>query len=228
MSGMNEGIAIVLRVSLTFAILLMLIRLQGKKQIAQFTYFNYINGIAIGSLAANVVFVRDEPFGSGLMMLVVWSAITWLVSYLSMKSAQLRIWFEGVPRYMMKEGHFIEENLRKEYITLEDLTSMLRQKNNFAAADVELAILELNGSLSVQSKSGLQPVVRGDLQLEDKPSGIALPLIVDGVIHHENLKANHLKEDWLLAKAKALGAQPEEVLYMELGVDGKIKLEKKE
>ena len=219
---------ILLRAIVTFGILMILIRLQGKKQIVQFSYFNYVNGIVIGSLAASVVFNRDERLIQSIFIVIVWGAISWLISYLSIKSMFLRKVFEGIPRFLIKDGHLQEGNLRKEYLTIEDVNSMLRQSNNFAIADVEAAIIELNGTLSVQSKSENQMVTRKDLNLRDEKIGIALPLIIDGEIVEENLKPNNLSVDWINNLLKNKGLPLEEVLYMELGIDGQIKIERKD
>jgi uncharacterized membrane protein YcaP (DUF421 family) len=224
---MHTYLEIGLRALITFFVLILVIRLQGKKQIAQFSYFNYINGIAIGSLAANVVLVRDVPIWESLFSVVLWAFITWVIAVLSLKSLTMRRLFEGVPRYMIKDGHILEENLRKENLTIEDLTSMLRQKNNFAIADAEMAILELDGKLSVQSRSTDQMVTREDLHLGEKKIGIAIPLIVDCVLMKDNLKANRLSEAWVESRLREFGIDIEQVFYMEMGVNGKIKIEKK-
>ena len=225
---MESYLNILLRATVTFGVLMILIRLQGKKQIVQFSYFNYVNGIVIGSLAASVVFNRDERLIQSIFIVIVWGAISWLISYLSIKSMFLRKVFEGIPRFLIKDGHLQEGNLRKEYLTIEDVNSMLRQSNNFAIADVEAAIIELNGTLSVQSKSENQMVTRKDLNLRDEKIGIALPLIIDGEIVEENLKPNNISIEWINTLLKSKGLPLEEVLYMELGIDGQIKIERKD
>lgn len=225
---MDPYLDISIRAFLTFFILMIVIRYQGKKQIAQFTYFNYINGIVIGSLSANIIWIRDVSLWEGIYIILLWGAITLLINFLSLKSLFLRRLFEGEPDYLIKDGHILEQNLKKENLTLEDLTSMLRQMNNFALADVELAILEINGSLSVQSKSDVQIVTRGDLHLDQKRLGIALPIIVDGVILEHNLKSNHISSDWVELVLAEKQTTLDQVFYMELGIDGKIKLEKKD
>ncbi|MEB3101909.1 DUF421 domain-containing protein [Ferviditalea candida] len=216
---------LMMRVGATFVVLLVVIRLQGKKQIAQFSYFNYINGISIGSLSANVVITNAIPFGKGIVMLILWALMTWLIAFLSLKSVNLRKIFEGVPRYVIKQGEIVEKNLRIENVSIDDLNSMLRQKNNFSVQDVESAILELNGSLSVLSKNRVLPVTRGDLHIEGKQVGVALPLVVDGVIMRDNLTANSISEEWVADQLKRRNVNIEEVLYMELGTEGHVLVE---
>ncbi len=225
---MDAYLNILLRALVTFAVLMLLIRVQGKKQIVQFSYFNYVNGIVIGSLAASVVFNRDEKLIQSIFIIIVWGFISWAISYLSLKSMFLRKVFEGVPRYLIKNGHIQEENLRKEYLTIEDVNSMLRQSNNFAVADVEAAIIELNGILSVQSKSENQMVTRKDLNLKDEKIGIALPLIIDSQVVEENLKPNNISIHWINQLLESKGISIEDVLYLEIGIDGQIKLERKD
>lgn len=225
---MHPYLDIGIRAFLSFAVLMLVIRFQGKKQIAQFTYFNYVNGIVIGSLTANIIWIRNVSIWEGIYIILLWGAITWILNFLSLKSITLRKVFEDQPTYLVKDGHIVETNLRRENLTLEDLTSMLRQMNNFSLADVELAILEINGSLSVQAKSDTQLVTRGDLQLDRKKLGIALPIVVDGVLLEHNLKSNHIASEWVYQILSEKQVKLEEVLYMELGINGEIKLERKE
>lgn len=225
---MEAYLNIILRSFVTFAVLMILIRIQGKKQIVQFSYFNYVNGIVIGSLAASVVFNRDEKLIQSIFIIIVWGFISWAISYLSLKSMFLSKVFEGVPRFLIKDGHIQEENLRKEYLTIEDVNSMLRQSNNFAVADVEAAIIELNGILSVQSKSENQTITRKDLNLKDEKIGIALPLIIDSQVVEENLKPNNISINWINQLLESKGISIADVLYLELGIDGQIKLERKD
>lgn len=224
-AGMLTYPEMIMRIVVTFVVLLAVVRLQGKKQIAQFSYFNYINGISIGSLAANVAITNGIPFLKGIFLLFSWASMTWLVALLSLKSVNLRKLFEGVPRFVIKDGEIIENNLRIENVSIDDLNSMLRQKNNFSIQDVESAILELNGSLSVLSKNRLLPVTRGDLHIGGKQAGIALPLIVDGVIMKDNLAVNSIAEEWVTHQLRQRKLTTEEVLYMELGTEGHVLVE---
>lgn len=225
---MYSYIDIGIRAVLSFFVLMLLIRFQGKKQIAQFTYFNYVNGIVIGSLAANIIWIRDVSLLEGIYIIFLWGSITWIINFLSLKSLFLRKLFEGEPIYLVKDGHILEPNLRRENLTLEDLTSMIRHQNNFALADVELAILEIDGGLSVQTKSDAQIVTRGDLNLEEKRFGIALPIIIDGVLLEHNLKSNHISKHWVEKTLANKNVNLEDVFYMELGINGEVKLEKKD
>lgn len=216
------------RIVTMFLLLMLLIRIQGKKQIAQFSYFNYINGIALGSLAANAVMDWDRKYFQGLLIITVWGLMTWLIAVLSLKNMTLRRLFEGRPQYVVEKGTINERNLKREYLTLEDLTSMARQKNAFALGDVEFAVIELNGSLSVQTRSEEQPLTRHDMNLQQKKIGIALPIIVDGVLLRENLQANHLTEAWVNSQIERKGWSQQDVLYMELDAGGKIKIDRKQ
>lgn len=179
--------------SFVAAILLFLFaRLMGKKQIAQLTFFDYIVGISIGSIAAAVSVDRRVSPLNGIVSMIVWTALPIVFSYASVHSMSVRRALDGTPTVLIQNGKIIEKNLRKLKFTVNDLLEELRIKDVFNLSEVEFAILETSGKLSVLKKSPEQPAVFANV-------------IVDGKLMKENLRQINISEDWLMCELKKNG-----------------------
>jgi len=133
------------------------------------------------------------------------------------------------PTVVVHNGVILEGNMHKMRYTVDDLTSQLRQKNAFNIADVEYAIAEPNGELSVLLKGQVAPVTPQDLNVPAKYKGVPSELVVDGVIIQQNLKQNNLDEDWLLGELHKQGIQSlKDVFYASLDQDGNLYIDKKQ
>jgi len=135
-------LGIIFRTSITFLILLIMTRLLGKKQLSHLTFFNYVTGITIGSIAAEIVSKPDMPLVSGLTSLIWWTFLTLLVGYIGIKSAKARIAIDGEPTIVIRDGFIIDSALAKTRLNLDDLSMMLRERDAFSIKEVEYAILE--------------------------------------------------------------------------------------
>jgi uncharacterized membrane protein YcaP (DUF421 family) len=148
-----------------FFFLLILVRLNGKKQITDMTYFEYIAGIAIGGIAAELTFGTEVRASNFIMGMLVWGLLPLMISFIDLKSYHSRLLTEGRPTFLIKNGKILENNLRKERMTVDELMIHLRQSqaNVFNISDVETAILETNGQVSVMKKSDLQSLTPKDM-----------------------------------------------------------------
>ena len=144
---------VVLRSVLTFAVMLLLTRMLGKRQITQLTYFEYITGITLGSLAAYAALEETIHWIYPLLAIAVWTLSSLAAEFLTLKSKKARDLIEGKGTVVIKDGKILEDNLKKERYTIDELLNQLRQKNAFRASDVEFAVLETTGNLSVLSIS---------------------------------------------------------------------------
>lgn len=179
--------------SLVAAIFLFLFaRLMGKKQIAQLTFFDYVVGISIGSIAAAVSVDRRISLINGIVSMTVWAALPIVFSYASIHSMSVRRALDGTPAVLIQNGKIVEKNLRRMKFTVNDLLEELRIKDVFNLEEVELAILETNGKLSVFKKSPDQPAVFANV-------------IIDGKLMKENLRQIGISEDWLMCELKKNG-----------------------
>lgn len=212
------------RTLLSFAVLLLMTRLMGKKQISQLTFFDYVTGITIGSMAASLAIDTKVPIAQALIGLVGWSALTILIGYIILKSTRARVVIDGQPTILVKNGKIQEQALVHSRINIDDLHMMLRTQKVFSIADVDYAILEPNGKVSVLKKIDQENVTKKDLQVATPPDFyMPCELISDGKIVERNLQELDLDRDWLLNQVHMAGFKDlKEVFYAELQRDGTV------
>jgi uncharacterized membrane protein YcaP (DUF421 family) len=220
---------VLVRSAVLFIVLLLFTRLLGKKQKSELTFFNYITGISIGTIAGSLSFDRRIPIADGLTSLFVWSALTFLVGYSSLKSYRLRTLINSEPVLLIKNGKLLENAMKSERVTADDLNTMLREKDIFSIEDVEAAILETSGKLTVMKKPEQETVTRKDMNLVgNKPLYIPTALIVDGHVIERNLTELQLNREWLIQQLKIAQINaPEEVLLAQIQKDGTLHIDKK-
>ncbi|WCK54307.1 DUF421 domain-containing protein [Aneurinibacillus sp. Ricciae_BoGa-3] len=223
---------ITVRVVCSFFALLILTRLMGKKEIGQLTFFNFISAIAIGDIAAVVTLEKSIDLKGGLLALLGWALLTLITGFISIKSKNARRLLNGQPIILIKQGKILEKHLRDARLEINTLLAMLRQKDVFSIEDVEYAIFEIDGKLSVLKKESEQPATRSDLNIQQSKINlfpIPTELISDGKINRENLAKLHLDENWLQEQIKRAGASSTlDVFYAEIQRDGTLYVDKRE
>jgi len=193
--------------------LFILTRIMGKKQMAQLNFFDYVVGISIGSIAAEYAIVRDVHLAEGLTALVVFTLFSLAVSYVSIKSYKGRKILDGSPSILIENGKIIEQNLKKAKININDLLEECRQKNIFDIAQIEHAIMETSGRLSVQPKPQNRHITPMDMQIPISYEGLCTNVIVDGKVLEEHLAAIGKDNTWLNTQLHGYGiASPLTVL----------------
>lgn len=194
---MSVYLEVFFRSILSFFALLVLVRLMGKQQMAELTFFDYVVGITIGSIASTLsVQVNESTLGT-LLGLAIWTVLPIILTYLSLKNVWIRKVVEGEPVVVVENGKIREEQLRRVGISTDNLLSLLRTKNAFSVADVEFALFEPNGELSVQKKSQKQPIAPSDLNLPTQYDGLPTNLVLDGVLLDDALHSLSLSKAWL-------------------------------
>lgn len=226
--GNASYLQIAVETIITFSVLLILTRLLGKKQLSHLTFFNYVTGITVGSIAANMVILETGSYIKELTSLVIWCALTILVEYISLKSSKLRIILDGEPTILIKKGVINKKALSSKRINIDDLTMMIRQQSAFSINEIEYAILEPNGALSVFKKPQYQSVQKKDIHINTpSPEYIPTEIITDGKLINPNLKELGVNRKWLDNQLKNAGIKSvEEVFYAEIQTDGKLFIQK--
>ena len=225
---MNPYLEILLRAAGAFAAVIILTRLVGKSQVGGLTLTVWVNGIVVGSIAAGLVTQLNEPAGYYVFGLFLFMILTMVSEWAGMKYRPLHKLMDDDPTIVVHNGKILENNMRKMRYTVDDLTSQLRQKEAFNIADVEYAIAEPNGQLSVLLKSQATPLTPRDINVPSSYRGVPSELVVDGVIIQQNLKQNTLDEDWLLGELQRQGIQSiKEVFYASLDTDGNLYVDRK-
>jgi uncharacterized membrane protein YcaP (DUF421 family) len=216
-------IELIWEVPIIFLALLLLTRLQGKKAISHLTYFDYITGIMLGDIAASCLIDETIPLIRSITALVLFGGLSIVASIVGMKNRRVRLIAEGEPISIIKKGKILEENTKKVQLDIDNLRMLLRKKDVFSVSDVEFAVLETDGSLSVLKKSAKDTVTRSDLKLKPLQEKPSIELIVDGEIDEQKIKEAELtKKDIenILRQRKIKAVS--DVCYMEITGDGKI------
>lgn len=217
----------ILRTTIAFLVLLILARFMGKKQISQLTFFHYVTGITIGSIAADIAGESETPFTDGLVAMIWWAALTILMNYIAMKSKKARVLLDDKPMIVIREGKIEEGALRKTRLTLNDLNMLLREQSIFSIKDVYYAIFEVNGNLSVMKRTGLENATKADVKASAKePKYIPTEIISDGELVLENLEELNLTEEWVYDQLKKKGInRVDQVFYAEIQGNGDLHID---
>lgn len=203
---MPEYVVILIRSVIAFFVLLVLTRIMGKKQLSQLTFFDYIVGITIGSIAATMSVDQNVKISNGLISLTIWGLIPILLGYLGLKSRVFTRLTDGRPSIIIREGKVLEDEMKRNQLAIEELMMQLREKGVFKLDDVEMAVFETNGELSVMRKTEADPITASLLGMKVKNEHAPTLLIVDGHILLENLNLLNLDKQWLTKEIKKQGA----------------------
>lgn len=200
---MNEGLVVLVRSIISFFTLLIFTKILGKQQISQLTFFDYILGITLGSMAGNLTTDLSSRAWPHFVGLLTWCSLGYLMQYITTKSRYLAKYLEGEPVIIIMNGKIMENVLKKLKYTVADIMGLLRTKNVFDLSQVDFAIIEPNGQLSVLLKPEYEPVTSKDMGISKKSSGISTELIYDGILFPQNLKQLNKTEKWLMDQLKA-------------------------
>lgn len=202
---MNEGLVVAVRSVIGFFSLLIFTRIIGKEQISQLTFFDYVLGITIGSIAASLttdLSSRAWPHWIGLLS---WAALGYLMELITLKWRYAAKYLEGEPTIVIMNGKIMEKSLKKMKYRVSDIMALLRNKGVFDLNQVDFAIIEPNGQISVLKKPEHMPLTPKDMQIKVMPNGISTELIYDGIIIEENLTQLNKDIAWLLKELNKQG-----------------------
>ncbi|OOM81244.1 DUF421 domain-containing protein [Clostridium sp. BL-8] len=199
---MNEGLVVLVRSVIAFFSLLIFAKILGKQQISQLTFFDYALGITIGSIAATLTTDLSSRAWPHFVGLFTWALLGYLMEYITEKWRYIAKYIEGEPAIVIMNGKIMEDVLRKMRYTAADIMALLRNKDVFDLSQVDFAIIEPNGQLSVLKKPDYEPLTPKDMNIVKAPSGISTELIYDGVLINENLRQLNKTEKWLTDQLK--------------------------
>jgi len=186
----------------------------GKQQVAQLTFFEYVLGITIGSIAGTLsvdLSSRAWPHWVGLS---VWSLTVFLLQWLSSKYRSISQYLVGEPTLIIMDGKILEEAMKKIRYTIPDLLQQLRDKGVFDLNQVAFAVLETDGKLSVLFKPEYLPVSPRDLGLQASSTGLSTPIIYNGVIIDNNLNKTGFDKSWLHEQLKQRGISSHKEVFL--------------
>ncbi len=180
----------------SFVALFLIAKLAGHKQIAQLDFFDYITGISIGSIAAEMATELEEPW-KPLTAMVIYGGVTLLLSIITNKFPRSRKYISGIPTILMDHGKLYYENLKKAKLDLSEFMVMCRQQGYFDLTNIQTAVFEYNGKLTILPVSSQRPATPQDMNLAPEQELLFTELIMDGQVLEENLKRMGLELTWL-------------------------------
>ena len=187
----------VISTSLLSAISLFIIaKVTGHKQISQLDFFDYITGITIGSIAAELATELEKPLNP-LIAMIVYGIVAISLSIIAQKKQKLRKYINGTPTIIMDNGKLYRSNMKKAKLELSEFMVLCRQEGYFNINDIQTAIFEYNGKMTILPKSNKRPLTPEDMNIQVEKSEILTEIIMDGHILHENLKRHGLDLTWL-------------------------------
>lgn len=219
---------ITLSTLVTFAVLLLMVRWIGSTQLTQLTFFNWVAGASMGNVAANMLTATNKGLWmSNCYALVLFSGVSVAAAFIAIKSRGFRRVANGEPTVIIHKGIILRENLRKVQVNLDVLMMLLREKGYFSYNEIEYAILEPTGNLSILPSPESQSASKADLahgpDLSAKGQGPYVEVVVDGEIDHDKLKKTGHTEAWVRDIIKQRGGGGlKDVMILAVDKDGEV------
>ena len=198
----KELLIVTYRSIISLAALFFVTKMLGKKQVSQLSLFDYVIGISIGNFAAEMTINLESQAMNGILAVFIFGIVAYLISILTMKSITLRRFFMSTPTVLIEEGKILIEGLKKVKFDINDLLEVCRIKGYFDIGEIEYAIMEANGDISILPKEKYRSVNLDDLNIQKKQTGLFANVIIDGKIMEENLKSLSKSKEWLLDNVK--------------------------
>lgn len=222
----NEILQVSYRALISLVTLFLITKLLGKKQVSQLSLFDYVIGISIGNFAAEVTINLEAEWINGVVAVTIFGVVAYLVSIITMKSIIARRFFMGAPTVVIQNGKIIKESLKKIKFDINDLLEECRNNGVFDLTQINYALMEANGELSILLKPEYLPITPNDMKLKPEKNSLVANIIIDKKIMPNNLKQMNKDEKWLLKELKIKGYKLEDVLLATLDINDKLTIYK--
>lgn len=214
---------ILIRVILSLTLLFLSTRILTKRSIANLTYFDYVATATLGTIAGNLAFNVRVKIHVFVVAMILITLIIYIISYVSLKINPFRKFLTGEPTFLIREGKILEHNMASLNYSYDYLIQQLRQEKVFDIGQVQYAILEPNGKLSIELKPENKPVTAKDLNISNNGGGFAREIILEGKVIDKNLKDLGYDIAWLQNELTKRGIDKiEEISFSALSTNGKI------
>lgn len=208
-----EIINVILTSLLSAVALFLIAKVMGHKQMSQLDFFDYITGITIGSIAAELATELEKPW-KPLLAMIVYGVITVILTIVTSKLPKMRKYINGTPTIIMNNQKLYRKNMKKAKLDLSEFMVLCRQEGYFNLSDIQTAIFEYNGRLTVLPVSSKRPVTPTDINLVPKPESISTEIIMDGKVLKENLKRMGINDKWLENELKVQGYKTVKEIFL--------------
>lgn len=191
-----EFVKLILTAILSVVSLFLITKIMGHKQVAQLDFFDYVSGITIGSIGAELATELEEPY-KPLVALLIWGGASIVLNLCTNKLPRTRKYINGTPTILMNDGKIYRKNLKKAKLDLSEFMLLCREQGYFDLEEIGCAVFEHNGRLSILPRAENRPLTAKDLGIAVKGDHIGVELIMDGRIIDENLHRVGRDKNWL-------------------------------
>jgi uncharacterized membrane protein YcaP (DUF421 family) len=185
----------------------------GHKQVAQLDFFDYVSGITIGSIGAELATELEKPY-KPLIALAIYGLASLLLNLLAHKIPRTRKYINGTPTILMNDGNLYRKNLKKAKLDLSEFMLLCREQGYFDLDEIQTAIFEHNGKLSILPKAANRPVTPDDLKITAKATHIGVEVIMDGRVMGENLSRMGRDVNWLTKQLNIQGCKDAKEIFL--------------
>ena len=206
-------IKVILTSLLSVAALFIITKIMGHKQVAQLDFFDYVSGITIGSIGAELATELEKPFHP-LVALAVYGIASLVLNFLAHKIPRTRKYINGTPTILMNENKLYRKNLKKAKLDLSEFMLLCREQGYFDLCEIQTAVFEHNGKLSILPKAANRPATPEDLKISAKTTYIGVEVVMDGRVMGENLSRMGRSEQWLTKQISLQGYKNESEIFL--------------
>ena len=208
-----EIIKVILTALLSVASLFIITKIMGHKQVAQLDFFDYVSGITIGSIGAELATELEKPY-KPLIALAIYGLASLLLNLLAHKIPRTRKYINGTPTILMNDGNLYRKNLKKAKLDLSEFMLLCREQGYFHLDEIQTAIFEHNGKLSILPKAANRPATPDDLKITAKATHIGVEVIMDGRVMGENLSRMGRDVNWLTKQLNIQGCKDAKEIFL--------------
>ena len=208
-----EIIKVILTALLSVASLFIITKIMGHKQVAQLDFFDYVSGITIGSIGAELATELEKPY-KPLIALAIYGLASLLLNLLAHKIPRTRKYINGTPTILMNDGNLYRKNLKKAKLDLSEFMLLCREQGYFDLDEIQTAIFEHNGKLSILPKAANRPATPDDLKITTKATHIGVEVIMDGRVMGENLSRMGRDVNWLTKQLNIQGCKDAKEIFL--------------
>ena len=206
-------IKVILTALLSVGELFIITKVMGHKQVAQLDFFDYVSGITIGSIGAELATEIEKPY-KPLIALVIYGIVSTVLNLAAHKIPRTRKYINGTPTILMNDGKLYRDNLKQAKLDLSEFMLLCREQGYFDLDEMQTAIFEHNGKLSILPKAANRPITAEDLNISAKVTHIGTEVIMDGRIMGENLTRMGRDESWLIKRLKSQGHNDAKEIFL--------------
>lgn len=224
----NEAFIIVPRSLVSLIILFFITKIIGKKQVSELSLFDYVIGISIGNFTAEMTMNFDGQYINGVVAMVTFGVVAYLVSIMSMKSIVIRRAVVGVPTVLIENGNVLLKSLKKVKIDINDLLEQARNAGYFDLEEIAFAMMEVNGKISFLAKDKYSNPTKNDLGIKLSKDNLTANIIIDSKLMEENISNTDRDRDWFIQQLKVKGYDTYESILLATYKDNKITIYRKD